>query len=1084
MKKKTNNPKTKAGKKLVLDSSLRELRRAASSFSSGLPSQVLISAPSVPVISSSSSLSTSGGPLSIAREFSRFRQWVDESLELCKSSGGLEQLSFALLLACFGELLLEDEIEEAHTREEKNSRDSGAAAGGGKKILATRSSKVTSSKASLNRQGGGGGRGDTMKTNVTPQSSRPVRKGAARVYVYEDEDEEDEDEEDNEGDEEEEDEDGDGKTKDGEDDDEEDGDDDEEDDEGGEHDQTTPSTLDDGYSIGPPRPFLVARALLLAHRASFDHLIGSSEIIASLLLITDPVRQVLGEKRTRKARLAVLESACGGGVGGGGIPSSSSSSSSSFKPSPLLSHSLLQVGADVIPPTLSIEGNLLWRLLDPQRRLHVFLSQLSLQLCLEYFMRSGSSFLLGRLNDRITVSVIDEKSHYSRFQNNVSTSLASSSSLFSGPMSLPVLDVLTGISRAADTLSSLPPPPSSPPPSTSLTSPEVSIFNSSRVLQWGVPFASSNCYNGNMLRTDVPWPDYRASAFGRAILSASVSSSPLYSSLSSSTTSSSTSSIQPTLPTRLVTSLIEDSGDSLFSCTVAPAFPVPKNNQKHVNNNNTSTLDGYKIRYSRCIICGFCDGVLRIFLSLVILPPFVVGENMNTNTQGNPPPPPPSQLSDGTSNERERGISLSLSLHTPRSVSSSNSSITCSAISTCREYLLSGHADGTLRLWHLSKFVSIAIRKAVHDSSSSSSTRGGSVSIEMELSSALLTITSGHSGMPVWACAFNPLSPSVFSSGGRDGCAYLWSSSSPTSPQRIFAGHSSDISSLIFHPNGLYLITASADGSSRLFDCPSGDCLRAYSSNHVATNSKGRGGGGGGTVRLGCLAISPSGFVLAAGDDAGRVFLWEVGTGHLVHVWTGHGKGRGREGGASVDCIAFSIDGRILASAATLIHCDIGSDGIDNDNVDDDNRNHNQNDNGSSSSMSQSHDNSTIISTIAASHQVKGNDGNNRGSSSSSSSSSSTSSSSSSSSSSTLCLWNIEAVVNAVKASSFQGGAASGSTSMITGGKSSTSTMPITASRVVGGLIGLLSTYSLKSTTAHALIFEEDEGLVLVGTKK
>ena len=577
MKKKTNNSKTKAGKKLVLDSSLRRLRRATSSFSSGLPSQVLISAPSVPVISSSSSLSTSGGPLSIAREFSRFRQWVDESLELCKSSGGLEQLSFALLLACFGELLLEDEIEEAHTREEKNSRGSSSAAVGGKKILATRSSKVTSSKASLNRQGGGGGRGDAMKTNVTPQSSRPVRKGAARVYVDEDEEEEkeedeDEDEEDNEGDEEEEDEDGDGKAKDGENDDEEDGDDDEEDDEGWEHDQTAPSTLDDGYSIGPPRPFLVARALLLAHRASFDHLIGSSEIIASLLLITDPVRQVLGEKRTRKARLAVLESACGGG-GGGGIPSSSSSS---FKPSPLLSHSLLQVGADVIPPTLSIEGNLLWRLLDPQRRLHVFLSQLSLQLCLEYLMRSGSSFLLGRLNDRITVSVIDEKSHYSRFQNNVSTSLASSSSSFSGPMSLPVLDVLTGIARAADTLSTFPPPPSSSPPSTtSLTSPEVSILNSSRVLQWGVPFASSNCYNGNMLRTDVPWPDYRASAFGRAILSASVSSSPLYSSSSSSTTSSSTSSIQPTLPTRLVTSLIEDSGDSLFSCTVAPAFPVP-----------------------------------------------------------------------------------------------------------------------------------------------------------------------------------------------------------------------------------------------------------------------------------------------------------------------------------------------------------------------------------------------------------------------------------------------------------------------------------------------------------------------------
>ena len=329
------------------------------------------------------------------------------------------------------------------------------------------------------------------------------------------------------------------------------------------------------------------------------------------------------------------------------------------------------------------------------------------------------------------------------------------------------------------------------------------------------------------------------------------------------------------------------------------------------------------------------------------------------------------------------------------------------------------------------------------------------MSLEMELSSPLVTITSGHSGLPVWSCSFNPLSPSVFSSGGRDGCAYLWSAASPSSPQRIFAGHSSDVTSLVFHPNGLYVITASADGSCRLFDASSGDCLRAYSSHATTTtttsgvNGVRGGGGGGGSVRLGCLAISPSGFSLAAGDDAGRVFLWEISTGMLMTVWTGHGKegGGGGGGGASLDCIAFSPDGRILASAATATTSSsrrrrISANGGVNDEDEDQN-------NEMAMMISSSQDDETTLSSSSSSSLLL--------------------------SSSTLCLWSVEAVVNAIKASSIRGGGSSSGGAAAVGSAS-------TSLNKGKGTLGLLCSYSLKSTTAHALTFEEDEGLVLVGT--
>ena len=271
------------------------------------------------------------------------------------------------------------------------------------------------------------------------------------------------------------------------------------------------------------------------------------------------------------------------------------------------------------------------------------------------------------------------------------------------------------------------------------------------------------------------------------------------------------------------------------------------------------------------------------------------------------------------------------------------------------------------------------------------------------------------------------------------------------------------------------MITASADGSCRLFEASSGDCLRAYSSHATTTTTTtGVNGvrGGGGSVRLGCLAIAPSGFSLAAGDDAGRVFLWEISTGMLMTVWTGHGKGEeggGGGGGASLDCVAFSPDGRILASAATTTATSssrrrrISANG----GVNDDDEDHN---NEMAMMIPSSHDETTINGLSSSSSSSSSSRMTQR---TVSSSSSSSSSSSLLLSSSTLCLWSVEAAVNAIKASSIRGGGSNGGAAVVG------------ASPFLNrgkGTFGLLCSYSLKSTTAHALTFEEDEGLVLVGT--
>ena len=106
-------------------------------------------------------------------------------------------------------------------------------------------------------------------------------------------------------------------------------------------------------------------------------------------------------------------------------------------------------------------------------------------------------------------------------------------------------------------------------------------------------------------------------------------------------------------------------------------------------------------------------------------------------------------------------------------------------------------------------------------------------------------------------------------------------------------GHILGINSVVFSPDGRYVLSGSYDEIVKLWEVSSGRLLRSFV---------------GHTDRVLSVAFSADGRYVLSGSDDKTVKLWEVGTGKLIRTLEGHR--------SSVYSVAFSSNGRYILSGS------------------------------------------------------------------------------------------------------------------------------------------------------------------------
>ncbi len=111
--------------------------------------------------------------------------------------------------------------------------------------------------------------------------------------------------------------------------------------------------------------------------------------------------------------------------------------------------------------------------------------------------------------------------------------------------------------------------------------------------------------------------------------------------------------------------------------------------------------------------------------------------------------------------------------------------------------------------------------------------------------------------------------------------------------RQIFRGHTGAVYSVAFSPDGKLVLTASQDGTARLWDIATGNELRRFA---------GHKGG------LAAAAFSPDGRYIVTGGNDQTIRLWDAASGAQLRLLSGHAAG--------VSSVAFSPDGRYVLSAS------------------------------------------------------------------------------------------------------------------------------------------------------------------------
>ena len=122
---------------------------------------------------------------------------------------------------------------------------------------------------------------------------------------------------------------------------------------------------------------------------------------------------------------------------------------------------------------------------------------------------------------------------------------------------------------------------------------------------------------------------------------------------------------------------------------------------------------------------------------------------------------------------------------------------------------------------------------------------------------------------------------------------YLPDTSAQDLPYTVFEGHTDNIYSVTFSPDGQIIASASRDNTIRLWNASTGDTIRTLRGHRNGVNS---------------VAFSPDGQIIASGSWDDTIRLWNASTGDTIRTLRGH-----RD---NVYNVVFSPDGQIIASGS------------------------------------------------------------------------------------------------------------------------------------------------------------------------
>ena len=162
-----------------------------------------------------------------------------------------------------------------------------------------------------------------------------------------------------------------------------------------------------------------------------------------------------------------------------------------------------------------------------------------------------------------------------------------------------------------------------------------------------------------------------------------------------------------------------------------------------------------------------------------------------------------------------------------------------------------------------------------------------------------LKVLRGHTS-DVWSVCFSP-DGAVLASGSDDHTIRLWDVADPRGLGagqffKSLQGHHTCIKSVSFSPNGQLLASSSEDGTIHLWEAATGQLHRTL---QLQSNS------------LWSLCFSPNGSTLAIGSLDQTIFLWNI---NVLDVDQGLDTLHGHTG--SVYSVCYSPDGKILASGS------------------------------------------------------------------------------------------------------------------------------------------------------------------------